>query len=109
MLTLYDLVSTIPMKTEFSSLNLAQSVVIYAYSLSDLNSEKKDEKSNQADTNKVLVIKNTASELLIKLGVEPTTNVFGRILTGMANLDERDLKLVQFIFNKVEKKFPGKG
>lgn len=103
-LALCDLVSSIPMKTEFPSLNLAQSVMIYAHSLSSLSFEKNEGESSYPETNKLLVIKNRVSELLIKLGVEPTANVFGRILTGIASLNERDLKLVHFLCRKIEKR-----
>ena len=43
-----DVVSTIPMKNPFPSLNLAQAVMVYAFGLSDLNFSQQDKKTEQA-------------------------------------------------------------
>lgn len=46
-LKLCDIVTSVPMKTSYPSLNLAQSVMVYAYILSQLNYVEKSRSENQ--------------------------------------------------------------
>jgi len=103
-LALCDLVSSIPMKTEFPSLNLAQSVMIYAYSLFAQNINQKIKKPEPADKNSLLVIKKRVAALLKKIGVNPSENVHRRIMEKLALMNETNLKLVHYICNKLDEK-----
>ena len=103
-LMLCDLISTIPMKGSFPSLNLAQSVMVYAYSLSSLNIEISKQKENAASDEKLLVIKKTVADLLARVGVAEKDVVASRIRERLACLRECDLKLLHFISKKINQK-----
>jgi tRNA/rRNA methyltransferase len=66
-LKLCDVVTSVPMKTTYPSLNLAQSVMIYAYTLSMLeyNETKLDQKSNQ---DKLNILKTNTENILSEIG-----------------------------------------
>ena len=102
-LCLCDLVSSIPMKTEFPSLNLAQSVMVYAHSLYALNINQKVEKQDQADQNKLFIIKKRVVSLLERIGVKSSDNVHRRIVAKLAQMDETNIKLVHYLCKKLEK------
>jgi tRNA/rRNA methyltransferase len=102
-LGLCDLVSSIPMKTEFPSLNLAQSVMVYAHSLYELNINQKVKKQDQANQNELFVIKKRIIALLEKIGVKSSDNVHHRIIAKLAQMDETNIKLVHYLCKKLEK------
>jgi tRNA/rRNA methyltransferase len=103
-LALCDLVSGISMKTEFPSLNLAQSVMVYAHSLYELNINQTVEKQDQVNQNELFVIKKRVSALLEKMEVKPSDNVHHRIIAKLAQMNETNLKLLHYICSKLEKK-----
>lgn len=96
-------VTTIPLKTRYPSLNLAQSVMVYAYLLSDIDLEasttpKTDPgQSFQALLKKVDTIMNT-----IDLG--PDKLIYGRLMERLSELGEHDIKLLHSVTSEVMKK-----
>jgi len=97
-----DIVSTVPLQTTFPSLNLAQAVMVYAYALSPLSLDKRDEEIAVASDEKQSVLKSRVSRLLHFLGVHEELHVYHRILERLAVLSAEDLSLVHFICKKLE-------
>ncbi len=99
-------VTTIPLKTRYPSLNLAQSVMVYAYILSDLGQEanatpKTDPgQSFQALLKKIDAIMNT-----IDLG--PDKLIYGRLMERLSELGEQDIKLLHSVTAAVINKLNG--
>ena len=99
-----DIVSTIPMKSDFPSLNLAQAVMVYAYLLSPLVGKDINREEEKADKERLLFLKRCVNQLLERLEIDPSSNVHGRILEQLMGLSEDNLKLVHFIIKRINQK-----
>jgi len=97
-----DVISYIPIKANYPSLNLAQAVMVYAYSFSFFTLIKEMPKLVSADAATLDRVKSRVSELLVKIGVEPSAKIFDRIIKRVADIGFDDLKLLYYIVNKLE-------
>ena len=99
-----DIASTIPMKTKYPSINLAQSVMIYSYLLSanGINNTVSIEKHTRDDSYKSLLIK--AEKVLKNIEVLPDTNIYNRIFERLAVMGEDDINLIHSVCNALIKK-----
>ena len=102
-LKLCDVVTSVPMKTTYPSLNLAQSVMIYAYTLSMLeyDDEKPDKESNQAELN---ILKTNTENILSKIGFVNDSPIYNRIMERLMILGEKDIHLLLSIEHKLNEK-----
>ena len=101
-LKLCDIVTSVPMKTTYPSLNLAQSVMIYAYTLSMLEFEEKkpDQKINQAELN---TMKSKSEDILTEIGFKKDSSIYNRIMERLMILGETDIHLILSIEHKIKK------
>ncbi|MCG8411165.1 MAG: tRNA/rRNA methyltransferase [Bacteroidales bacterium] len=99
-LKLCDIITSVPMKTTYPSLNLAQSVMIYAYTLSMLNynDSKKEDEINGTELN---ILKNQTENILQKIGFTENSNIYNRIMERLMILGETDIHLLLSIENKI--------
>jgi len=99
-LKLCDIVTSVPMKTTYPSLNLAQSVMIYAYTLSMLDYEikKPDQKTDQAELN---ILKTKTKTILSDIGFKEDSNIYNRIMERLMILGEKDIHLLLSIEHKI--------
>jgi tRNA/rRNA methyltransferase len=88
-----DILSTIPMRRKYPSLNLAQAVMIYTYSLSSLAFTVKKRKEAEPEAAKYLVMREELKKLLVQTGLSPDFNLYNRILERAALLNDDDLNL----------------
>lgn len=102
-LNLCDIVTTVPMKTTYPSLNLAQSVMIYAYTLSMFDDDKK-EPGQKADRAELITLKNKTIDLLSTIGFKENTAIYNRIMERLMILGETDVHLLLSIENKINNK-----
>ncbi len=98
-----DIVSTVPMKNSFPSLNLAQAVMVYAFGLSELNLEQQNERADQARAERFLVLKNKVARLLETFEITKDLNVYHRLMERLAVLSGEDISLVHFICERIKK------
>ena len=103
-LKLCDIVTTVPMKTTYPSLNLAQSVMIYAYTLSMLNYDKKEMPDQKADQAELIILKNKTKDLLATIGFKENSAIYNRIMERLMLLGETDIHLLLSIENKITDK-----
>lgn len=94
-----DIVSSIPMKAKYPSLNLAQTVMIYAYSLSPLALGESKPDKKPADQSQFLILKENVSMLMEITGIKP--NIFGRIMERLSALGDGDIHLLHSLCNKL--------
>ena len=92
-LKLCDILSTIPMRNKYPSLNLAQAVMIYTYSLSSLSFTAKKRKQTMPDISKYGVMKVELEKMLVQTGLSPDFNLYNRIMERAALLNDTDLNL----------------
>lgn len=95
-----DLVSYIPLKTKYPSLNLSQAVMLYAYALSEISEQKEERSVPSEEQSKYKIAKELTAQFLINLDMDRNPNLFNRIFERMAMLDSDDLNLVLSILNK---------
>ena len=99
-IALCDIVSTVPMKNPYPSLNLAQSVMLYSYTLSgNINSTSEEKTDNNKESYKVL--RSKTERALTKLGFKPGSNIYNRFIERLAVLSEGDIHLAHSICNKI--------
>ncbi len=100
-LKLCDIVTSVPMKTTYPSLNLAQSVMIYAYTLSMLEYDEKKpySKPDQAELN---ILKTKTEDILSEIGFIKDSNIYNRIMERLMILGETDIHLLLSIENKIK-------
>jgi tRNA/rRNA methyltransferase len=92
-LKLCDILSTIPMRRKYPSLNLSQAVMIYAYSLSALAFSPKKRKTIVPEVAKYTIMKEELEKMLLQSGLSPDYNLYNRILERAALLIDSDLNL----------------
>ncbi|SDC63244.1 tRNA/rRNA methyltransferase [Williamwhitmania taraxaci] len=100
-LALCHIVSTIPMRSKYPSLNLGQAVMVYAYELSKINllySRKKEHKVTEAE---YAVVRQRLTNILTDVGMEP--KIQDRIVDRFALLGEEDISLFHRFFQKYSK------
>ncbi|MFC2151152.1 tRNA/rRNA methyltransferase [Bacteroidota bacterium] len=99
-LKLCDIVTSVPMKTTYPSLNLAQSVMIYAYTLSmlEIDEKKPDLKIDQAELN---ILKTKTENILTSIGFKKDSAIYNRILERLMILGETDIHLLLSIEHKI--------
>ena len=99
-LTLCDVVTSVPMKKLYPSLNLAQSVMLYAYELSRYKVVV-PEKVQAHDENTFRVMKSKSGEALSALGFVEGSNIYNRLVERLSILGKDDMHLVLSVCNKL--------
>jgi tRNA/rRNA methyltransferase len=96
-------VTTIPLKTKYPSLNLAQAVMVYAYILSGINlSVNEAVKVNTTQPFQALTKKVETVMRAIDLG--PDKLIYGRLMERLSDLNEQDIKLLHSVTTELIKK-----
>ena len=100
-----DLVSTVPLQTTYPSLNLAQSIMLYAYELSVLKKVKNEIKEPPINIDSFHRLKEKSKDILLELGFKEESAILPRIIERLNQLKESDIHLFHSITNKyLEKK-----
>ncbi len=101
-LKLCDLVSSIPLKTSYPSLNLSQAVMLYAYEWSKASLSKNNPpvsgKGNFA------IAKEKINLLMKEIGMHENSNLFNRIMERVSFMGSDDIKLLLSLIDRVRKK-----
>ncbi len=94
-----QIVSSIPMKNHHPSLNLSQSVMLYAYSLSPLsirNYKKLPRKTDQLQFKSLI---KRVDKIMENIGMDPESRIFNRIKERLGSLNEGDTHLIHSLCN----------
>ena len=94
-----DLLTTIPLQTDYPSLNLAQAVLIYAYELSESQESKP---ASQPSEGLLEAFKTDTSELLKQLGYDRHPIMKRRILDRLMLLGSKDAELLMAVLSKLK-------
>ncbi len=95
-----DLVSSIPMKGSYPSLNLGQSVMIYAYLMASFERAKSESTSHSLDKEGFRAMMDKSKKVLKELDIERNPALHNRILERLASLGEDDIHLLHSILNR---------
>jgi tRNA/rRNA methyltransferase len=95
-----DLVSSIPMATVYPSLNLAQSVMVYAYIMSAESPTENGMKTAEPEREGFRAMMDKSKKVLKDLDIDNTPALYNRILERLALLGEDDIHLMHSILNR---------
>ncbi|MFC2080590.1 tRNA/rRNA methyltransferase [Bacteroidota bacterium] len=99
-----DMVSSIPLKQDYPSLNLSQSVMIYAYTMADLPIAGKGGESHTSSPGEFRAMMNKTKETLQKLEIDRNPALYNRILERLALLKEDDIHLLLSVLGRLDHK-----
>ena len=105
-LELCELVSAVPMRRPYPSINLGQAVMVYSYALSPLVLSVDRRASKTPDRRSVRVLRSKARNLLPRLGFDPGRAVYQRMIERIAAAEETDLHLLFSLVNALEIHLP---
>jgi tRNA/rRNA methyltransferase len=98
-----DLVSSIPMKVTYPSLNLGQSVMLYAYIMASAHMANHSSTAPSMNEEGFRAMMDKSEKLLKELDMDTNPALYHRILERIASLGEDDIHLVHSILNRLLK------
>jgi tRNA/rRNA methyltransferase len=100
-----DIVTHIPMVSEYPSVNLAQAVMIYAYILSGLILAKEEKNNDLINEESFNELKRRIKSILTDVGIDKNPTLHDRIMERLVLLDEDDMHLLYSFTNKYQEKY----
>ncbi|MCF8381726.1 MAG: tRNA/rRNA methyltransferase [Bacteroidales bacterium] len=97
-----DLASTIPLKSPYPSINLGQSVMLYAYEFSDLEIEMKE--GEEINAHSYAELKKRIILLMDKLDIKDNIALYHRILERLSQINSEDINLLHSISSRLDEK-----
>lgn len=97
-----DLLTGIPMKVAYPSLNLAQSVMLYAWEMSGL-SVVEDQENDSADPNRLGALRGRLEGLLPELDTPPEGKLSQWVFERLPLLSDRDIGFVHTLCSNIER------
>jgi tRNA/rRNA methyltransferase len=109
-LRMCDVASSIPLHAPYPSINLAQSVMIYAYIFSSFTLKNSIKSPNTEEISDRLYseLKQSASYILTKLEIDKNINLYYRMLERLAATSADDARLLISFAKKIMQKFDKK-
>lgn len=101
--SLCDIISFIPLKQKYPSLNLSHAVMLYAFTLSPFSTARK-KKHISAPTGKYQKMVDLAEDIMKEVNFKKDSNIYPRIFERLALLGDDDVNLVLSFLDKLSKK-----
>ncbi|MGY3854670.1 tRNA/rRNA methyltransferase [Aeromonas aquatilis] len=104
-----DLISYLPLKVSYPSLNLGQAIMLYAYEMSQLMDELNADGATAVAENfdnagQVRVLKSKTAELLGELGVSQDEKLHQWVVDRVPMLPQRDLNMLHLLCKDLARK-----
>ncbi|WP_441254487.1 tRNA/rRNA methyltransferase [Aeromonas sp. A600620] len=104
-----DLISYLPLKVSYPSLNLGQAIMLYAYEMSQLMDELNADGATAVAENfdnagQVRVLKSKTAELLGELGVLQDEKLYQWVMDRVPMLPQRDLNMLHLLCKDLARK-----
>ncbi|MEV3836463.1 tRNA/rRNA methyltransferase [Aeromonas allosaccharophila] len=105
-----DLISYLPLKVSYPSLNLGQAIMLYAYEMSQLVDELNADggaavAENVDNAGQVRVLKSKTAELLGELGVSQDEKLHQWVMDRVPMLPQRDLNMLHLLCKDLVRRF----
>jgi tRNA/rRNA methyltransferase len=97
-----DLAMSIPMAASYPSLNLAQSVMVTAYELSQLNQLQKPGELLEKSGEGWGTLKKQSQKLLVQAGIPEGSPLYHRILERLATVEANDIPLFLSVLSRIQ-------
>ncbi|RLM28199.1 tRNA/rRNA methyltransferase [Brenneria alni] len=101
-LELADILTGVPMKADYPSLNLGQAVMVYCYQLAELMRVKHDE-AIPPQSGQLSALRQRLERLLINLAVDDDEKLRDWIHQRLGRLEQRDTAMLHMLLHDVEK------
>ena len=103
-----DVLSAIPMRAAYPSLNLGQAVMVYTYALSPFVFVTDRRRDPPAPEESVQAMRHKAIRLLPRLGFDPNRAITSRILERITAASATDSRLIHSVLNAIDLHLPEK-
>ena len=105
-----DLISYLPLKVSYPSLNLGQAIMLYAYEMSQLMDELNADggaavAENFDNAGQVRVLKSKTAEILGELGVSQDEKLHQWVMDRVPMLPQRDLNMLHLLCKDLARRF----
>ncbi|TNI50219.1 tRNA/rRNA methyltransferase [Aeromonas veronii] len=105
-----DLISYLPLKVSYPSLNLGQAIMLYAYEMSQLVDELNADGAaavaeNVDNAGQVRVLKSKTAELLGEIGVSQDEKLHQWVMDRVPMLPQRDLNMLHLLCKDLARRF----
>ncbi len=100
-MALCDAVTSIPLPQPYPSLNLAQAVMVFAYSLSSIKATTKPTPEPGTSNPGFKPLKDRIISILDKIGITESSLVRGRVLERLSQISNDDVNLLHSVSAKV--------
>jgi len=105
-----DLISYLPLKVSYPSLNLGQAIMLYAYEMSQLMDELTADSAavvaeNFDNAGQVRVLKSKTAELLGDIGVSQDEKLHQWVMDRVPMLPQRDLNMLHLLCKDLARRF----
>lgn len=100
---LCDIISFVPLKQKYPSLNLSHAVILYAYTLSPF-SHPRTRGSKESPEGKYRKMVDLAEDMMKEVNFKKDSNIYPRIFERLALLGDDDVNLVLSFLDKLSKK-----
>ncbi|MFQ1733740.1 tRNA/rRNA methyltransferase [Aeromonas veronii] len=105
-----DLISYLPLKVSYPSLNLGQAIMLYAYEMSQLMDELNADGAaavaeNFENAGQVRVLKSKTAELLGELGISQDEKLHQWVMDRVPMLPQRDLNMLHLLCKDLARRF----
>lgn len=105
-LALCQMVSVVPMRRAYPSLNLGQAVMVYTYALSPLLLSARQAHHAPARSDSVRALSERARMILPRLGFDPGRARFQRMMERLGAASQTDVNLLHSLLQAVEARLP---
>lgn len=95
-----DIITTVPIQSAYPSINLAQTVMIYAYELSKFPVNKAHAPDTKNEEFKYALLKQRLHAVLGAIDIKENTNLYNRIFERIALTSSEDINLMLSFLNK---------
>lgn len=101
-LDLCDIVSAVPMRSSYPSLNLGQAVMVYTYALAPLLFYTGRPIRKEAESDTIHALHKKARALLPLIGFDPGRAITNRIIERITVASAEDARLIHSVLNAIE-------
>ncbi|WP_417615596.1 tRNA/rRNA methyltransferase [Oceanisphaera sp.] len=109
-LALADIISYLPLKVSYPSLNLGQAIMLYAYEFSQgLDDETVEKTSVQTENAQLRLLQQKTEQLFDKVGVSQQEKLAEWVSDRLPMLEQRDLNLLHLLYKDLERALSDKG
>lgn len=115
-LALADIISYLPLKVSYPSLNLGQAIMLYAYEFSqgvqqpdaenseaDIASQSEAHSASQSDNRQLRLLQQKTVQLFDDIGVEQQEKLAEWVFDRLPMLEQRDLNLLHLLYKDLDR------